>query len=142
MVETLVRGKPAFTECLPRRAESAGAARRLVDRALRLWGLEVVTDSAQLVVTELVANAVNHGRRDTIRVTASRVDRSVVQVAVVDLSRILPALLLRPVVDLAESGRGLLIVEALCPGRWGVEPLRWGKRVWANLDADAEAPGG
>ncbi|MEE1927939.1 ATP-binding protein [Streptomyces sp. TRM 70351] len=140
MAETLAGGRPAFTECLPRRAESAKTARGLVDRALHLWGLEALTDSAQLVVTELVANAVNHGRRETIRVSASRLDQAVVQVSVADLSRKVPALSLRPVADLAESGRGLLLVNALCP-RWGVEPLRWGKRVWADLDADAEGCG-
>ncbi|WP_327415372.1 ATP-binding protein [Streptomyces sp. NBC_01233] len=141
MSETLIGGKPAFTQCLPRVAESARAGRLLVDRALVHWGLGDLTDSAHLVVSELVTNAVEHGRRETMRVTVTRLDRTVVQVAVVDLSRLLPSIRRRPVADLAESGRGLFIVDALCPGRWGVEPLRWGKRVWADLDAAAEAPG-
>ncbi|WP_257142031.1 ATP-binding protein [Streptomyces sp. sk226] len=99
--------------------------------ALAVWGLPGVQDAAELVVSELVANAVLHARRDSVRVTVSRLGEKSVRVAVVDLSKCMPAA--RTAGDDQESGRGLDIVEALSGGRWGTEPLPWGKSVWAEL---------
>lgn len=133
MVETAAVGRPAYTECLPRIPESARTARRLVSWALHVWGLEAVEDSAQLVVTELMANAVAHARMSMVRVTVSRMSETQVRVAVVDRSRDMPKPL---AVSLNhEWGRGLTIVDALCEGRWGTAPQRWGKSVWAELTA-------
>ncbi|WP_063739503.1 ATP-binding protein [Streptomyces anulatus] len=88
-------------------------------------------DDAELVVSELLTNAVLHARRDSVRVTAMRLGEGRVRVAVVDLSRDLPAACAAG--DDQESGRGLDIVATLSGGRWGVQPLPWGKRVWADL---------
>lgn len=139
--ETLIGGKPAFTQCLPRVAESARAGRLLVDRALVHWGLGDLTDSAHLVVSELVTNAVEHGRRETMRVTVTRLDRTVVQVAVVDLSRLLPSIRSTPRrgprrVRPRPVHRGCLVSRPV-----GRRAPAVGKRVWADLDAAAEAPG-
>ncbi|MEU4683876.1 ATP-binding protein [Streptomyces xinghaiensis] len=132
-------GRPAYTATLPRTAESAPAARQLVSSALRVWDLEELEHAAHIVVTELVSNAAAHARRQSIRVTVTRLDRLRARVAVVDMSRELPRP--RPAEADDESGRGLTLVAALSGGCWGVAPLPWGKRVWADLAADEEGPG-
>lgn len=114
-------------------------ARHLVSSALRVWGLEELEYAARIVVTELVSNAVVHARQSSVRVTVTRLDRLEVQIAVVDMSRDLPRP--RPVGVDEESGRGLALVAALSDGRWGADPLPWGKRVWARLAAGEEAAG-
>lgn len=137
---TVATKSSRVTETLPRMPESARLARRLVSATLRVWGLEELEDAAQLVVAALMSNAVVHAKRDSVRVTVTRLHQRRVRVALVDLSRELPQL--RPVGAQAESGRGLEIVNALSRGRWGVDPLPWGKRVWAELSAAEEVPCG
>lgn len=132
-IEPSCIGEPAYRQNLPRRPESARDARRLVTSALHVWGLEAVQDSALLVVAELVANAVVHARKERVIVSVTLRWPLTVRVAVVDLSRVRPERHKAGEDD--EGGRGLELVEALCDGRWGVEPLRWDKRVWADLDA-------
>ncbi|MEU6093686.1 ATP-binding protein [Streptomyces sp. NPDC047079] len=110
----------------------ARLARLLATEQLRSWGLP--TDRAEHVVAELAANAATHGRvpgRDfrlmlyvvggtlRIEVADTRGDR-------------LPSAR-QPAAE-SESGRGLLLVEALAD-RWGVAPgPRPRKTVWAELD--------
>jgi anti-sigma regulatory factor (Ser/Thr protein kinase) len=134
--ETTEGGRPGYTESLPRTPESARAARLLVSWSLQAWDLGDLEEAAHIVVTELVSNAVVHARRHLIRVTVTRLDEHLVQVAVVDLSPELPRS--RPAGTDDESGRGLALVAALTDGRWGIDPLRWGKRVWADLAAMKE----
>jgi anti-sigma regulatory factor (Ser/Thr protein kinase) len=109
----------------------ARLARLLATEQLRSWGLP--SDPAEQIVAELAINAATHGRipgrdfrlllyvvADTLRieVTDTRGDR-------------LPTPQL-PAAD-AESGRGLLLVDALAD-RWGVTPgLPPRKTVWAEL---------
>ncbi|MEW1720695.1 ATP-binding protein [Streptomyces sp. NPDC093109] len=139
MVETGTGTLPAYTETLPRTPESAPAARRLVNLALDVWGMGDVRDSAELVISELLTNAVLHARRESVRVTVTRLSGERVRVAVVDLSRKRPRH--RPADSAEESGRGLEIVDVLSGGRWGVDPMAWGKRVWAELGAPEGDPG-
>ncbi|MFG3406496.1 hypothetical protein [Streptomyces sp. NPDC048142] len=72
MIETGAGPMPAYTETLPRAAASAHCARRLGRLALDVWGFPDVQDAAELVVSELVANAVLHAQRDSVRVTVTR----------------------------------------------------------------------
>ncbi len=105
-----------------------GQARRLVEEACREWGLAGVSDIAQLVLTELVTNAVRHAGTE-IDVRVSRL-RARMQVSVRDRS----ALKLRRggSGEDGEGGRGLLVVEALSTA-WGCGPTVDGKVVWALL---------
>ena len=139
MLETGTGTLPAYTETLPRSPESVRDARCLVGLALDVWGMNGVRDVAEVVVSELLTNAVKHARRDSVRVTVTRLSHERVQVAVVDMSRQNP----RPRAASAneESGRGLEIVNVLSRGRWGVDPLPWGKRVWADLSPGEETAG-
>jgi anti-sigma regulatory factor (Ser/Thr protein kinase) len=129
-------GHPGYTESLPRQPESALAARQLVRISLSCWGLDALTEDGALIVSELVANTVQHARRESIRVTVTRPGPAAVRIAVVDFSKVPPQR--REVAEGAEDaedGRGLTIVEHLAVA-WGTDPLPWGKRVWAELRRD------
>ncbi|MEU6242880.1 ATP-binding protein [Streptomyces sp. NPDC047024] len=125
-------GHPGYSETLPRKPESAATARRLVRAALSAWGLDDLADDGALIASELVANAVRHARRQSVRVTVERVAPHTVRVAVADLSRTLPV----PYTprDDEEAGRGLALVGALA-AKWGTKERRGGKVVWAELEA-------
>ncbi|WP_432824578.1 ATP-binding protein [Dactylosporangium sp. CA-092794] len=102
-------------------------ARALVDRACGQWRLPHLADHAALIVTELVANAVQHaGTRIRLSVTLRRRH---LHVAVRDAS---PRPLRRSGGDEQEPGRGLLVVEGLAAA-WGCMYTGGGKVVWATL---------
>ncbi|MEJ8654694.1 ATP-binding protein [Streptomyces sp. MS1.AVA.3] len=134
VTKTSATGVPAYSETLPNLPESAGTARRLVKVALDVWHLVGLTDAAELIVTELVANAANHTPQKAIRVIITRTGPQAVRVAVVDKSHKQPKRLQPGPTEV--TGRGLAIVEATSK-QWGVDMLRWGKRVWADLEAEA-----
>ncbi|MFE6972371.1 ATP-binding protein [Streptomyces sp. NPDC057682] len=127
-------GPPGYSQTLPRRPESAEAARRLTDTALCCWGQGELADDCALIVGELVANAVLHARRESIRVVVERIGERTVRVAVTDFSRELPVECRAG--DGDEGGRGLLLVAAVASD-WGTDTFRWGKVVWAVLDGRA-----
>lgn len=95
------------------------------------WGREDL-ETAQLLVTELVANAVRHGA-GPVRIRARFLDNRL-RVGVADDGAGRPAL--QQPVPQAQSGRGLVIVNALAD-QWGVEPsrTRTGKTVWFEIGA-------
>ncbi|MDG6108044.1 ATP-binding protein [Dactylosporangium aurantiacum] len=109
--------------------DATAAARHLVGRACRLWGVARVADLAELIITELVSNGVRHARTN-LEVRVALRHRQL-HLSVRDGSRQLPV---RGSSGdtLAESGRGLLVVEALTD-RWGCTPVPDGKVVWATL---------
>lgn len=123
-------GLPAYTEVFFREGESVAPARRLTAEALAAWKLDDLADSAVLICSELVTNSVQHAKGASFRLTVTR-RLTGVRIAVVDLSRLRPTV--RTDDDDEEHGRGLVIIEALS-SRWGTDPLRFGKRVWADLD--------
>ncbi|WP_432059731.1 ATP-binding protein [Streptomyces sp. S1] len=128
-------GRPAYSQTLPREPRSAAVARRLVRTALTVWGLEPLIEDATLVMTELVSNAVDHGRLPSIRVIVSRPSAHTIRLGVVDRSKGVPTM--RTDADENQTrGRGLLLVDALTD-RWGTELYRWGKQVWAELEEAA-----
>ncbi|MER5341157.1 SpoIIE family protein phosphatase [Streptomyces mirabilis] len=104
-------------------------ARRFTARALRRWKVEEVTDTALLVVSELVTNGLVH-TQGPVRVDLMlRGDR--VRVSVSDCSPRAPA---KPVIvdwD-ATGGRGLLLVEAMSES-FGSVPVAGGKQVWSEF---------
>ncbi|TXS48283.1 ATP-binding protein [Streptomyces sp. t39] len=113
----------------------ARLARRLTERRLADWGRP--SRAAEHVVAELAANAVRHGRvpgRD-FRLTLVLEAPRTLRIEVTDLRA--ERLPVPPAQDCdAESGRGLLIVDALADA-WGVdvgaEPPPARKTVWATL---------
>ncbi|KOX25598.1 MULTISPECIES: ATP-binding protein [unclassified Streptomyces] len=124
------RGGSSYSRMLPREPESTAVARHLVRGALDRWCLDELVEGAALVVTELVTNCAQHARGTTIHVVVALHRTGWVRVSVVDRDRKPPVQ--RMPADDAERGRGLALVDAVAT-QWGVDPLPWGKRVWADF---------
>ena len=121
----------------PNEARSVARARREVQRLLEEWHLQELSGRAELVVTELAANAVLH-TNGPFGVRAEPLDRGL-RVSVTDSSRSLPVV---PTPSSSSmTGRGLLLVRSLA-ARFGFEPLPGGKgkMVWAEI-RDERLPG-
>jgi anti-sigma regulatory factor (Ser/Thr protein kinase) len=113
---------------------SVPAARRLVRLILASWELAGIAETAELIASELVSNAVAASARAGHPVIRLRITSRIygVVVAVWDASDQQPAPQRDGAAD-ALGGRGLVLVEALA-GRWGVEPAdEGGKTVFAVL---------
>ncbi|MDX3237943.1 ATP-binding protein [Streptomyces sp. ME03-5709C] len=118
-----------------RHPRSVGRARALLRAQALVWGLTAeATDTAVLLLSELMSNAVRHarvppGRRITARAALAS---GVLRVEVGDASSDPPALRQASTTD--ESGRGLALVESLADA-WNVQPRPYGigKTVWFEL---------
>ncbi|MFJ7199523.1 MULTISPECIES: SpoIIE family protein phosphatase [unclassified Streptomyces] len=100
-------------------------ARRLVQGKLLDWELPDAVEAAELMVSELVTNAVKHGRSHHIGLRLVRTGALLCEVSDDEPA---PATLL----DAAshdESGRGLLLVSSLAR-EWGTSTTAHGKTVW------------
>jgi two-component sensor histidine kinase len=114
------------------------SARNFTRVTLGLWGMEALTDVVELVVSELVTNAVRHGVPSARKIVSEHCVRlrllaqaPFVMCMVTDPGHGIPVL--RDSDLAAECGRGLTVVEACCV-RWGWHLLdEGGKVVWALL---------
>ncbi|MFF3678850.1 SpoIIE family protein phosphatase [Streptomyces sp. NPDC002120] len=104
-----------------------GRARRFARRALTRWGLEELSDSLELLVSEVVTNAVRYAERP---VTLRLLRTDVLRCEVGDDSPQLPRQ--RRARDTDEGGRGLFLVNRMAR-RWGATRLSSGKVVWFEL---------
>ncbi|MBE1492323.1 ATP-binding protein [Plantactinospora soyae] len=119
---------------------AVGTARRLVRECCERWRLDGVTDNAQLVVSELMANAVEHAGTD-IDLTICH-HRQHLRIAVADRHHAVPAIDHKgaddgdadPRQEIALRGRGLALV-ARSVANWGVLRGTDGKVIWAALAA-------
>ena len=120
---------PAAMLDLPATAEAPRLGRDFAKSALCIAHHATVRDDAELLVSELVTNAVLHG----LPPITLRIDCDTVELIVeVSDEAAGPALIPRPAVPDGESGRGLALVDILSDA-WGVEPLDQGKVVWFRL---------
>jgi anti-sigma regulatory factor (Ser/Thr protein kinase) len=105
------------------------AARRLVVKLCETWDLHQVVELAELLISELVTNAVRHAGTD-IEVTAA-VGEHFLHLHVRDRSKRLPTL---SGSDGQQShhNRGLQLIDRLSNG-WGTTLTPYGKTVWATL---------
>ncbi|GAB2788391.1 ATP-binding protein [Streptomyces daliensis] len=137
------------TAQFPSTRKGAHRARLVAVAQLCAWGVPVeATEGAASVVAELGANAVTHGHVPGRRFRLELFLRcdGVLRVEVADArgeARPPRSGGLRAVAEDAESGRGLLLVEALAL-RWGVAPGPFPcKTVWAEVVlGEAAGPGG
>ncbi|QIQ02900.1 ATP-binding SpoIIE family protein phosphatase [Streptomyces liangshanensis] len=104
-----------------------GRARRLARRALARWDLEELSDSVELLISEVVTNAVRYAERP---VTLRLLRTDVLRCEVGDDSPQLPRQ--RRARDTDEGGRGLFLVNRLAR-RWGATRLSTGKVVWFEI---------
>lgn len=103
--------------------------RAFVGSTARGWGLGDVGSLAELLVSEVVTNAVEHGTSGgTVEIMALPAG---LRVEVSDRSTGLPEL--QHPTDQEPTGRGLAIVDQLSRW-WGVERNSAGKTVWFEVD--------
>jgi hypothetical protein len=116
-------------------AASIRAARHLVVELLRTWGTPHHRDDAALLVTELVANVVDHARTP-FRLTVDHLlaDHPGPSLRIAVRDGCPRPVHVRPFDAHAHRGRGLQMIEALT-SRWGCDRTAAGKTVWALLPA-------
>ncbi|BAJ29748.1 MULTISPECIES: SpoIIE family protein phosphatase [Kitasatospora] len=104
-----------------------GRARRLVRDQLAAWQLTALTETVELLVSELVTNAVRVARAE-VQLQLIRVDKLLVEVS--DDNHNLPSL--EPADADAEHGRGLNLVSKLAE-KWGTSRKAVGKVVYFEM---------
>lgn len=126
---------PRHSVRLPSDRHAPEQARITVDRSCAEWGVSRLSKLAQVIVSELVTNAVVHAR--TPMELTVRLVGTVLHLAVRDGD---PRLLVDPGggvdADGHGYGRGLLIVDSMSD-EWGCAPTGEGKVVWARLAVPA-----
>ncbi|MGW2891908.1 SpoIIE family protein phosphatase [Streptomyces griseoruber] len=125
------RGRDTATWHLPAHDDTAARARALASPVLRRWHIGGQhRDSALLVISELVTNAVRFGTGPvTVRLVRAG-SRLSCEVGDTGNGRPRP----RRGEPLDDRGRGLHVVHKLTT-RWGVRWTETGKAVWAELEA-------
>ena len=124
---------------LPPDPSSARSARELLRLLNRSWHVAAL-DDADLLLTEIVTNAVIHARTPmTLQVVW---ERDLLRIEVSDGSPAMPRA--RRATRRCEHGRGLLLLDRLADS-WGVtqhDNAHTGKTVWfkINPDGDDNAP--
>ncbi|MBX7547543.1 SpoIIE family protein phosphatase [Streptomyces sp. NPDC004232] len=125
-----VQGLPAESVgdwTLPREPKSVGRAREFARDQLQSWDLEALVDTTELLVSELVTNALRYGEGE-IRLRLL-LDRTLV-CEVWDSGLVQPRR--RRARDTDEGGRGLQLV-GLLSAAWGSRRTPRGKTVWFEL---------
>jgi anti-sigma regulatory factor (Ser/Thr protein kinase) len=118
---------------LPATARSVPEARRHVVTTLTQWGYDGLAETARLLTSELVTNAVLHARTQ-MTVTVEDSEHGV-RISVTDESPVPPSL--RHHSTTATTGRGLRLLAQLAR-EWSVEDNNGGKTVWFTLADDVD----
>ncbi|WP_030186711.1 ATP-binding protein [Streptomyces sp. NRRL S-813] len=123
-------GAVVCTALLPSVPEAVNLARHFIAGVLDAWHMDELTDDSQVIVSELMTDAVVHTTSTTTRIAVERQPDCRIRIEVLDNSGTGP----RPdrSEGISEYGRGLLVVDALS-SRWGVTRLHGGKSTWAEL---------
>jgi serine phosphatase RsbU (regulator of sigma subunit)/anti-sigma regulatory factor (Ser/Thr protein kinase) len=106
---------------------AARRGRSLIRRPLRQWGLAELIPAAELVVSELVTNAVRYAQS---KISLRLVLEGALFCEILDDSAALPRL--RQAAEDDERGRGLQVVSQVAQ-RWGTRRTGSGKVVWCEL---------
>ncbi|MEU6654771.1 SpoIIE family protein phosphatase [Streptomyces sp. NPDC046900] len=116
---------------LPNDQTAVPNARHMATRQLTEWGLEDLQDPTELIVSELVTNAVRHS---TDPIGLRLIQHQVLTCEVSDTDANSPHLRHARATD--ENGRGLFLITQLSR-RWGARPESGGKIIWAEQDLDS-----
>ena len=108
--------------------DSPTVARRFASERLHAWRLAPMVETVELVVSELVRNAVEHARSESE--LSLWVQDGCLVIEVVDGSSDLPTM--RDPEPFELTGRGLLLVDALSEG-WDAHPRPEGKAVSCRI---------
>lgn len=115
----------------------AARARGLVRETLRRWDLAEISDTAELLVGEVVTNAVRHAHTRRIGLRLVRAGALLCEVS--DDDHAMPVLRGSGPDD--EGGRGLRIVSRLA-AEWGASRSAGGKTVWFEQKPPGRSPAG
>ncbi|WP_256789972.1 ATP-binding protein [Frankia sp. AvcI1] len=119
---------------LPYLPSAVPQARRVLREGMRMAHLpEDVRSTAELLVSELVTNAVKYGEPPLWLLIEMR--PGLIHASVSDTSTVLPQR--RTAAPDAEGGRGLLVLDALA-GSWGTVMAESGKYLWFDLPVPHE----
>jgi len=116
---------------VPRDPSAVSPVRNAAAAKLSEWGLDGLAFTAELILSELITNAVRYGA-DPVRVRLLH-DRTLI-CEVSDGSSTSPHL--RHAATTDEGGRGLYLVAQYAE-RWGTRYARRGKTIWAELRVGA-----
>lgn len=119
---------------LPATARSASQGRHFVVQALQQWQLDVLVDSAALLATEVITNAVLHARTP-LRLSVERIGEGCVDISVSDGSTFVPQR--HQASEDSTNGRGLDLLDRLSAS-WSVTRSELGKTVGFTLDRDQD----
>ncbi|MEU4097485.1 SpoIIE family protein phosphatase [Streptomyces sp. NPDC026673] len=119
---------------LPTEPTAVRTARHIAARKLSEWGLDHLVPNTELIVSELVTNAIRHGA-GPIRLRL--IQHQVLTCEVFDSGGCHPRLRHARTVD--ENGRGLFMVARLSR-RWGFRSAPGGKLVWVDQDLPCKPP--
>jgi anti-sigma regulatory factor (Ser/Thr protein kinase) len=118
-------------------------ARRELRRDLVKWGLPELADTAEVVLGELLTNAIRHARSPAGRHIETRYEMTDagLRIEVHDANLTVPVMPPETPSENEESGRGLALVAALTGGRCGFDARRAGidtgieigKTAWAVI---------
>jgi anti-sigma regulatory factor (Ser/Thr protein kinase) len=115
---------------LPPTAGSVPTARRLVRDLLSVWAAPHDLADAGLLVSELVANVVDHVGGEASFTLELTLSGEWLRISVADGSAVRPVV--RELEQGSPRGRGMRIVQRIAE-RWGTEDHAGGKRVWLEL---------
>jgi DNA-binding NarL/FixJ family response regulator len=119
----------ATSRRFPRDERSPRDARRFVDEILRMWDCQPAIDTLELILSEVVSNAVVHAR--SAPEVSVRLLEGFLRVEVADDSDAMPEV--RPADEMDTGGRGLQILASEST-RWGIAPRPGGgKAVWFEV---------
>jgi anti-sigma regulatory factor (Ser/Thr protein kinase) len=134
--------QPSATCVLTSLPESVKIGRDFARATLGHWGMATLTDLAELVISELLTNALRHG----IPSARQLADDCPIRLKLLGQTPYLMCMVTDPGAEIpvlresgpfAESGRGLNVVESCCV-RWGWHLLDGGgKVVWALMRPDS-----
>lgn len=126
---------------LPPVPSSLSQARRMVGDTVE--APREAVQNAQLVLTELLANEIKHGRYaagDPLVCTVKQRDsRLRIEVRHSGTTFEFPKTPLHPPLENRETGWGLALITRLAD-RWGVNDVRGAREVWAEIDLAGRGP--
>ncbi|MFF8883570.1 ATP-binding SpoIIE family protein phosphatase [Streptomyces flaveolus] len=121
---------------LPSDPSAVAQARTYATDQLAAWNLDALAFSTELIISELVTNAIRYGREP---ISLRLILQSTLTCEVADAASTAPRL--RRARTFEEGGRGLFLVAQLA-ANWGTRYTRDGKVIWAEQLLPGSSPAG